>query len=365
MHIAQIAPLAESVPPKLYGGTERVVAWLTGELLDLGHQVTLFASGDSETNAKLVAAWPQAIRLGRPRSDPMVACAVLLELMAQHAAEFDVIHAHIDWLHLPLLSRLGVPFMTTFHGRLDLPGLSRIVSRFPNAPFVSISENQRLPLPEANWLGTVYHGLPEQSLRPCFSPGKYLAFLGRLTADKGPDVAIRIAQSAGMPLKIAAKVPRAEKGYFAKTIAPLVDGDQIQLTGEVNDQAKEDFLAHAAALIFPIDWPEPFGLVMIEAMACGTPVIAFRRGSVPEVVDDGVTGYIVETEADAVNAIRRLPQLDRRRVRSVFERRFTAKRMAKDYLHHYQQLIQGRSHRRSAVAMASQQNAKNAPSLRG
>jgi glycosyltransferase involved in cell wall biosynthesis len=255
--------------------------------------------------------------------------------------------------------------MTTFHGRLDLPGLPRIISHFPNAPCVSISENQRLPLQEANWLGTVYHGLPEQSLRPSFAPGQYLAFLGRFTADKGPDVAIRIAKSAGLPLKIAAKVPRAEKGYYANTIAPLVDGDQIQLTGEVNDEAKENFLAHAAALVFPIDWPEPFGLVMIEAMACGTPVIAFRRGSVPEVVDDGVTGFIVETEADAVNAIRRLPELDRRRVRSVFEQRFTAKRMAKDYVHHYQQLIQGRSRPRPALAVASQQVAKNAPSFPG
>jgi glycosyltransferase involved in cell wall biosynthesis len=349
MRIAQIAPLAESVPPKLYGGTERVVAWLIEELIELGHDVTLFASGDSNTRAKLMAAWPQALRLGRPRSDPMAAQTALLELMARHAAEFDVIHAHIDWLHLPLLSRLGVPFMTTFHGRLDLPGLSKVVGRYPNAPFISISDNQRLPLPEANWLGTVYHGMPEQSLRPAFAPGKYLAFLGRLTADKGPDVAVRIAKSVGMPLKIAAKVPRAEKGYYAKTIAPLIDGDQIQLTGEVNDQAKEEFLANAAALVFPIDWPEPFGLVMIEAMACGTPVIAFRRGSVPEVIDDGVTGFIVESEAEAVDAIRRLPELDRHRVRSVFERRFAAKRMAEDYVRHYQKLISGRSNQRLAV----------------
>jgi len=349
MRIAQIAPLAESVPPKLYGGTERVVAWLIEELIELGHDVTLFASGDSNTRAKLMAAWPQALRLGRPRSDPMAAQTALLELMARHAAEFDVIHAHIDWLHLPLLSRLGVPFMTTFHGRLDLPGLSKVVGRYPNAPFISISDNQRLPLPEANWLGTVYHGMPEQSLRPAFAPGKYLAFLGRLTADKGPDVAVRIAKSVGMPLKIAAKVPRAEKGYYAKTIAPLVDGDQVQLTGEVNDQAKGEFLANAAALVFPIDWPEPFGLVMIEAMACGTPVIAFRRGSVPEVIDDGVTGFIVESEAEAVDAIRRLPELDRHRVRSVFERRFAAKRMAEDYVRHYQKLLNGRSKQRLAV----------------
>ena len=343
MRIAQIAPLAESVPPKLYGGTERVVAWLTDELVDLGHHVTLFASGDSKSRADLIEVWPRALRLGRPRTDPMAAMAVLLELVAQHAANFDVVHCHIDWVQLPLLSRLGVPHLTTCHGRLDLPGLSSVVGRFPKASFVSISDNQRIPLPEANWLGTVYHGLPAQSLRPSFVPGQYLAFLGRLVAEKGPEVAIRIAQNSGMPLRIAAKVPRAEKTYFAQKIEPLVDGRTVQLIGEVNDQAKQEFLANAAALIFPIDWPEPFGLVMIEAMACGTPVIAFPRGSVPEVIEDGVTGFIVQTEADAVNAIKRLPELDRRRVRSVFEKRFTAKQMAEAYLHHYQSLIERHS----------------------
>src|SRR5438874_1410526 len=335
MRIAQIAPLAESVPPKLYGGTERVIAWLIDELVELGHNVTLFASGDSATRAKLVPVWPRSLRLGRPRSDPIAAQAALLETIAQQAANFDIIHAHIDWLHLPLLSRLRVPFLTTPHGRLDLPGLPDLVRRFPDAPFISISNNQRKPLSDANWLGTVYHGLPDNSLRPTFEPGSYLAFLGRLTADKGPEAAIRIARAAGMPLHIAAKLPRGERGYFKDQLEPQIDGTQVQLTGEVNDATKEKFLAGAAALLFPIDWPEPFGLVMIEAMACGTPVIAFRSGSVPEVIDDGLTGFVVPGEAEAIQAVGRLGKLDRQRVWRHFEKRFTARRMAEEYLRHY------------------------------
>jgi glycosyltransferase involved in cell wall biosynthesis len=338
MRIAQIAPLAESVPPKLYGGTERVVAWLIEELVELGHEVTLFASGDSVTRANLNAVWPRALRLGRPRSDPMAAQTALLEAVALRATDFDVIHAHIDWLHLPLLTRLGAPFVTTTHGRLDLPGFPDVVRRFPDAPFVSISDNQRGPLGAANWCGTVYHGLPANMFHPNFKPGSYLAFLGRLTAEKGPEVAIRIAHAAGMPLHIAAKVPRGERGYFKERLEPQIDGDRVRLTGEVNDRTKEKFLAGAAALLFPIGWPEPFGLVMIEAMACGTPVIAFRSGSVPEVVDDGVTGFVVDSEDQAVQAIGRLGELDRRRVRARFERRFTAKRMAKEYIRHYEML---------------------------
>src|SRR5712671_2462437 len=339
MRIAQIAPLAESVPPKLYGGTERVVAWLVDELAELGHDVTLFASGDSVTCAKLNPVWPRALRLGRPRSNPIAAQTVLLEAMARQAAEFDVIHAHIDWLHLPLLSRLGVPFVTTMHGRLDLPGLPDVVRRFPDAPFISISNNQRGPLGDANWLGTVYHGLPADLLRPSFEGGSYLAFLGRLTAEKGPEAAIRIARAAGMPLHIAAKVPRGERRYFKERLEPQIDGDQVRLIGEVNDEAKQKFLANAAALLFPIDWPEPFGLVMIEAMACGTPVIAFKSGSVPEVIDDGITGFVVSGEAEAIEAVRRLGELDRRRVRRHFEKRFTARRMAEEYLRHYKTLV--------------------------
>jgi glycosyltransferase involved in cell wall biosynthesis len=338
MRIAQVAPLAESVPPRLYGGTERIVAWLVEELVELGHDVTLFASGDSATRATLVPVWPRALRFGRPRSDPVAAQAALLEAVAEHAPDFDVIHCHIDWLHLPLLSRLRVPFVTTPHGRLDLRGLSEIVRRFPRAPFISISNDQRVPLCEANWLGTVYHGLPAGSLRPSFAAGTYLAFLGRVTAEKGPDVAIRIARAAGMPLRIAAKVPRGDRGFFKERLEPLIDGQHIQLVGEVNDETKQEFLAGAVGLLFPIAWPEPFGLVMIEAMACGTPVIAFRCGSVPEVVDDGVTGFIVDDEADAVEAIGRLGSLDHRQVRACFERRFTARRMAEEYLCYYETL---------------------------
>jgi glycosyltransferase involved in cell wall biosynthesis len=344
MRIAQIAPLAESVPPKLYGGTERVVAWLIDELVELGHDVTLFASGNSKTRAKLVPVWPYAFRLSRQRTDPVAVQAVLLETMAARAAEFDVIHCHIDWLALPLLTRSGVPFLTTMHGRLDIAGLPDVVRHFPAAPFVSISDNQRLPLPGAHWLGTVYHGLPSQSLHPRFEPGSYLAFLGRLTKEKGPEEAMRIARDAGMPLRIAAKVPKGERGYFKEQLEPKIDGRDIQLTGEVNDDTKEQFLAEAAALLFPIDWPEPFGLVMIEAMACGTPVIAYRHGSVPEVIDEGVTGFVVDSEEEAVRAVRRLGEIDRRQVRACFERRFAARRMASEYVALYEDLVRRRAH---------------------
>jgi glycosyltransferase involved in cell wall biosynthesis len=314
-----------------------VVAWLIDELVKLGHEVTLFASGDSKTRARLVPVWPRALRLGRPRTDPVAVQAALLETVGRNAKEFDVVHSHIDWLHLPLLGRAGVPFVTTFHGRLDIAGLPDVIALFPNAPFISISNNQRVPLPNAKWLGTIHHGLPANSLRPSYAPGSYLAFLGRLTPEKGPDVAIRIARAAGQPLKIAAKVPRDERRYFKERLDPLVDGKQIQIIGEVDDRAKQDFLANASALLFPIKWPEPFGLVMIEAMACGTPVIAYRNGSVPEVIENGENGFIVETEEEAVHAVQRLLTLDRR-IRQAFERRFTARRMAEDYVRHYQQL---------------------------
>ena len=338
MRIAQVAPLAESVPPKLYGGTERVIAWLIDELVELGHEVTLFASGDSRTRATLVPAWPRALRLGRPRSDPLAAQAALLEEVARRASAFDVLHCHVDWLPLPVLSRLRVPFLTTTHGRLDLPGLPAVVERFPDAPFVSISHNQRASLESANWLGTVYHGLPADSLRPAYESGTYLAFLGRLSKDKGPEAAMRIARAAGIPLHMAAKLPKDERGYFKRQLEPQIDGTEVRLTGEVNDQTKQAFLSGAAALLFPIDWPEPFGLVMIEAMACGTPVIAFRSGSVPEVVDHGITGFVVDGEAEAIEAIGRLGELDRRQVRRRFEERFTSNRMAREYVRLYEQL---------------------------
>jgi glycosyltransferase involved in cell wall biosynthesis len=234
----------------------------------------------------------------------MVAHTALLETVARRASDFDIIHWHTEWLHLPLCSRLAVPFVTTLHGRLDWPGLPEVLSHFPRAPFISISHSQRGPIADVNWLGTVYHGLPPDSLRACFEPGSYLAFLGRLTPEKGPESAIRLARSAGMPLRIAAKLPRAERWYFEKRVQPLIDSDGIRLIGEINGRTKERFLAEAAALLFPIEWPEPFGLVMIEAMACGTPVIAFRRGSVPEVIEEGVTGFTVEDEAEALHAIK-------------------------------------------------------------
>jgi glycosyltransferase involved in cell wall biosynthesis len=337
MRIAQLAPLAESVPPKFYGGTERVVAWLVDELA-LGHQVTLFASGDSQTRGELHAVWPRALRLGRKGTDPNAACAVLLEAVAKRAKDFDVIHAHIDWLPLPLLSRLGVPFLTTMHGRLDLPGLGNVIREFPRAPFVSISDDQRRPLPEATWTATIHHGLPLDLFRPSYEQGGYLAFLGRLSAEKGPESAIRIAHAVRRPLRIATKIPRGETGYFKKRLEPLIDGKKVHLVGEVDDAKKQPFLAQAAALLFPIDWPEPFGLVMIEAMACGTPVIAYRSGSVPEVIEDGVTGFIVEDEKQAIAAVHRVKQLDRRKIHSRFEERFSARRMAKEYEGLYRKL---------------------------
>jgi glycosyltransferase involved in cell wall biosynthesis len=274
----------------------------------------------------------------------------LLESIARRAAEFDVIHCHIDWLHLPLLSRLATPFLTTLHGRLDLHGLGEIARRFPDAPFVSISDNQRRPRPDLRYLATTYHGLPADLFRPVYRPGAYLAFLGRLTAEKGPEAAIRIARKARMPLHIAAKIPRAEQRYYKQSLEPVIDGKAVRLVGEVNDAAKQDFLGGAAALLFPIDWPEPFGLVMIEAMACGTPVIAYRAGSVPEVIDHGVTGFVVDSEAEAVAAIGRLPELDRRKVRRTFERRFTAARMAEQYLKCYLELVKERQESNLAIA---------------
>jgi glycosyltransferase involved in cell wall biosynthesis len=341
MRIAQLAPLAESVPPRLYGGTERVVSWLTEELVRRGHDVTLFATGDSRTAGTLVPVWPKALRLARPQADPMAALSVALEVLARHAGEFDLLHCHADWVHLPMLSRLGVPYMTTLHGRLDLPGLPALIDTFPRAPFVSISDDQRKPLPRARWLGTVYHGFPPELLNPSFEPGQYLAFLGRLSPEKGPEAAIRIAHGAGMPLHIAAKIPRGERRYFKEKLEPMIDDHRARLTGEVDERTKRQFLANATALLFPIDWPEPFGLVMIEAMACGTPVIAFRHGSVPEVIEHGVSGFIVEDETAAIDAVRRVPELDRRRVREAFERRFTAATMATNYLRLYRELAGG------------------------
>jgi glycosyltransferase involved in cell wall biosynthesis len=351
MRIAQLAPLAERIPPKLYGGTERVVSWLTEELVALGHEVTLFASADSATSARLVPVWPSATRLARPRPDPLAPIANLLAAIAAQADRFDVIHCHLDWIHLPLLQRLGVPFVTTTHGRLDLPYLKDVARMFPEAPFVSISNNQREPLRELNWVATIYHGQPLETCKPTTAPEDYLAFLGRIAPEKGPETAIRIAAAAGLPLRIAAKVPRDGSEYFRERIKPLMEGKRVEFVGEVGDKDKAEFLGKAAALLFPIDWPEPFGLVMIEAMACGTPTVAYRRGSVPEIIEDGVSGFVVEKESEALTAIGRAQHLDRRQVRASFERRFTARRMAEDYVQVYRQLAENR--RRAGAVAAS------------
>jgi glycosyltransferase involved in cell wall biosynthesis len=340
MRIAQIAPLFEAVPPKLYGGTERVVSWLTEELVAMGHDVTLFASGDSVTSATLDAVWPQAIRLDPVIKDWCAAYAVMIEKVARRAHEFDVLHFHVDYFPLSVLTRLGVPFLTTLHGRLDLPEFQAVYETFPTAPFVSISDSQRAPLPNQNWIGTVLHGMPPGLLTPRPVKQEYLAFLGRVSPEKGLDRAIRIAERYGMKLKIAAKVDRADQEYYETTIKPLIAAGSVDYIGEINDAQKPAFLSGAHALLFPIRWPEPFGLVMIEAMACGTPVIAYRDGSVPEVMDDGISGFIVDSEDEAVAALHGLHTLDRARVRAQFEKRFTSRRMASDYLALYRRLTQ-------------------------
>jgi glycosyltransferase involved in cell wall biosynthesis len=339
MRIAQISPLTEAVPPKLYGGTERIVSYVTDELVAMGHDVTLFASGDSKTKAKLEASWPRALRLDATMRDHLAPHLIMLQAVAQRATEFDVIHSHMDYLGYPMLRPTGVPFVTTLHGRLDLPELGPLYETFDDAPVVSISDSQREPLPQAHYVATIHHGIPERLLTPGFGAGGYLAFIGRISPEKAPDAAIRIAALAGMKLKIAAKVDVADRDYFTARIEPLLKGSDVEYLGEISDTEKSAFLGNAAGLIFPIAWREPFGLAMIEAMACGTPVIAFRRGSVPEVIDDGITGFIVDDEAQAAAAARRLHQLDRARVRHVFEARFTARRMTEDYLNVYRRLI--------------------------
>ncbi|MFC3125899.1 glycosyltransferase family 4 protein [Pseudoroseomonas globiformis] len=341
MRIAQIAPLFEAVPPKLYGGTERVVSSLTEELVAMGHDVTLFASGDSVTGAKLAAMRAQALRLDPSVKDWVAHYYKMVEQVAQRAAEFDVIHSHIDYFPLGLLQRQGTPFLTTLHGRLDLPEFKMIYETYGDTPFVSISDHQRLPIPSLNWVGTVLHGMPKDRLKPQAVDQHYFAFLGRVSPEKGLDKAIRIAARAGVKLKVAAKVDSADRAYFEREIEPLLSQGHVEFVGEISDSQKPDFLSQAHALLFPIDWPEPFGLVMIEAMACGTPVIAFRRGSVPEVMDDGLTGFIVDNEDEAVAAVSRIPSLDRQQVRARFDERFTARRMAEDYVGIYEMLAMG------------------------
>jgi len=372
MRIAQIAPLFEAVPPVAYGGTERIVSYLTEELVRQGHEVTLFASGDSQTAARLFPICPRGLRLDPTSLDPWAHHALMLERVRQAADQFDVLHFHCDYWHFPLSRQIGWRCVTTLHGRLDVPDLAPLYREFDDVPLVSISNNQRRPLPWVNYLATIYHGLPadlhEADTRPggsvriphecrlslresnpfrgakgdkpgAVGPGEYLLFLGRICDEKRPDRAIEIAKQARLPLKIAAKVDPCERAYFEKEIKPLLDDPLVEFLGEVGGAAKDELVQGALALVSPIDWPEPFGLVMIEAMACGTPVIAWRCGSVPEVVDEGVSGFIVESIDQAVEAVQRAAKLDRRRVREQFERRFTAERMAREYVAVYESLL--------------------------
>jgi glycosyltransferase involved in cell wall biosynthesis len=339
MRIAQIAPLYERVPPLFYGGTERVVSYLTEELVRQGHDVTLFASGDSITRARLVACSERSLRLDKRVVDPLAHHFVELEAVFARAAEFDVLHFHIDYLHFPFSQRQNIRHVTTLHGLLDLRDLQPLYKIFSDVPVVSISDAQRQPLPGANWQGTVHHGLPVDLYRPRREAGDYLVFLGRISVEKRVDRAIEIAKRCRMPLKIAAKVDNFDRKYFERSIKPLLDDPLVEWVGEVDEAGKQELLSHAYALLFPIDWPEPFGLVLVEAMACGTPSIAYRCGSVPELVEDGVTGYIVNDVSTAVEAIAKVGRLDRSLCRRRFEERFSAERMARSYLEIYQRLM--------------------------
>jgi glycosyltransferase involved in cell wall biosynthesis len=354
MRIAQVAPLTEAVPPKLYGGTERVVHWLTEELVALGHDVTLFASGDSHTSARLDATWPKALRLDGAVRDPNALHMVMLERVRRKCddEEFDFLHFHLDYYPFSLFSRQPTPFLSTLHGRLDLPEHQPVFTTFSKIPVISISNAQRRPVPQARWLRTVYHGLPEKLLTPQPTTPSYLAVLGRIAPEKGVDRAIRIALRCGIPLKIAAKVDRADQDYYDEVVRPMMDHPLVEFVGEISDHEKPDFLSGAIGLLLPIAWPEPFGLVMIEAMACGTPVIAYNRGSVAEIIEDGRTGFIVDDEISAVAAVDRLASLDRAIVRREFEARFTARRMALDYLDAYHDLIEATTPRIKLVSSA-------------
>jgi glycosyltransferase involved in cell wall biosynthesis len=340
MRIAQVAPLYESVPPKLYGGTERVVCYLTEELVRQGHQVTLFASGDSLTEAELVPVCKESLRLAPECVDPLAHHVKLVERVLDEKNNFDLIHFHIDYLHYPRSRSADVASLTTLHGRLDIPDLVPLYRRFRDVAVVSISESQREPLPWLNWQATVYHGLPVESLEFRPAPGQYLAFLGRISPEKGLDVAIAIARQAGVELKVAAKIDRVDQAYFDTVIKPLLDGPGVEFVGEISHAEKSEFLGGAMALLTPVQWPEPFGLVIIEAMACGTPVIGFPRGSVPEIVEDGVCGFVVRGVQEAARAVKAVSALSRRRCREYFEQRFSAARMCEDYLGVYDRLLE-------------------------
>lgn len=339
MRIAQVAPLYESVPPKLYGGTERVVAYLTEELVARGHEVVLFASGDSETSAELVPLCRRALRLDPECVDDFAPSILQLERVAQRAEQFDIIHYHIDYHHFPVTRRISTPSVTTLHGRLDVPELKPVYREFSEIPLVSISNSQRTPLAFANWHATVYHGLPRDKLQFQPHPRNYLAFIGRISPEKRCDRAIEIAKAVGMPLRIAAKIGKNDEDYFHAEVEPLLRHPLVEFFGEISDGDKSAFIGNALATLFPIDWAEPFGLVMIESLACGTPVIAFRRGSVPEIIDDGRTGFVVDSVEQAVAAVGKLSSVDRHACRREFETRFSAGRMADDYLAVYQRLL--------------------------
>jgi glycosyltransferase involved in cell wall biosynthesis len=346
MRIAQVGPLIESVPPTCYGGTERVVSYLTEELVRQGHQVTLFASGDSLTAAELVPCTSAALRLNPAVRDPIPYYLMMLDKVRERADEFDILHFHIDQFHFPIFRPIAHRTLTTLHGRQDLPDLQALYRDFSEMPLVSISDAQREAAPEAGYVATVYHGIPlDLHAANIGRRGSYLAFLGRICPEKRVDHAIEIARSVGLPLKIAAKVDKVDEVYFRETIAPLLKGSDVEFVGEINEQSKTAFLGDALALLFPIDWPEPFGLALIESMACGTPVLAFRRGSVPEIVDDGVTGSVVSTPEEAIQALPDVLSLDRRAVRRRFEERFSAPRMARDYLDIYTALLEEPLHR--------------------
>lgn len=339
MRIAQVAPLYERVPPRYYGGTERVVSYLTEALVEAGHQVTLFASGDSLTRAKLISPCAQSLRLNPDRMDDLAYNLLQLEHVFQRAHLFDIIHFHIDYFHYPFSRRQKVPHLTTLHGRLDMADLVPLYREFDDMPVVSISNSQRAPLPWIRWCGTVYHGLPLDLYKPQKEPGQYLLFLGRISPEKRPDRAIEIAKRAGIPLKIAAKVDEKDRRYMKNEIRPLLDHPLVEFVGEVDDSGKAELLRNAYALLFPIDWAEPFGLVMIEAMACGTPTVAFRGGSVREIIENGVTGYVVDSIEDSVRALKDLESFDRLGCRRAFEERFSARRMAHDYVETYRRII--------------------------
>ena len=357
MRIAQISTLYESVPPKAYGGIERVVSWLTDALVDAGHDVTLFASADSATRARLAPSCPCALRLIEDTADPQAFHFAMLEQVVRRSNEFDIVHFHTDYQGFPFARRLSCPHLTTLHWRLDIPGLEPLYRAFDDIPVASISNAQRIPQPHAHWQGTVYHGMPPDTLSFNARPGDHLAFVGRIAPPKRPDLAIEIAERAGVPLKIAAKIDNGDRWYYERNIEALLDRPHVAYLGELAGAEKHVILAGARALLFPIDWPEPFGLVLIEALACGTPVIAFRRGAVPEIVEDGRTGFIVDDVDDAVRAVERLDEIDRAQCRAAFEERFSAARMAADYLRIYRTLLDPHRQRDETRAGASLQGA--------